>query len=126
MNTQNFLYENSDKMPECVYLELMNKLKTDFEEKEKSPTILVLKKSLPSMILKSKAELLHDIIRHTVTWQNREDVLLKIVKMCYWELREFCKKHKLPRMRENPQWKEQSETVKKLREMNRQPRVFEL
>ena len=34
METQNFLYDNSSKIPEGLYIELMNKLKIDFENKE--------------------------------------------------------------------------------------------
>jgi hypothetical protein len=31
MNTQTYLFENSDKIPESVYIDLMNSLKKDFD-----------------------------------------------------------------------------------------------
>jgi len=33
-STQEYLFENKDKMPEEVYIQLMNNLKKDFEKKE--------------------------------------------------------------------------------------------
>jgi len=33
-STQEYLFENKDKMPEDVYIQLMNNLKKDFEKKE--------------------------------------------------------------------------------------------
>ena len=35
MNTQNLLFENSEHIPEYLYIRLMNTIKLDFHEKEK-------------------------------------------------------------------------------------------
>ena len=44
MNTQSFLFENSSKIPEGIYIELMNKLKLDFEKNE--TTVMIENRSL--------------------------------------------------------------------------------
>ena len=117
MNTQTLLYENSDKMPEGLYLELMNKLKIDFDKAPEPTKVVIITKSLPKKVLMTKTELVQNIIRESIKWPNREDVLNKIVKMCYWELRQFCKMYKLTTMKPNPQWKQQQECVAKLRSL---------
>ena len=38
MNTQSYIFENKEKFSDGVYLELMNKLKLDFDAMPKTPT----------------------------------------------------------------------------------------
>lgn len=116
METQNFLYENSSKMPEGLYIELMNKLKIDFETKEPETKIkiIVINKKLPKMILCSKEKLLKDIIKYTINFENREEILLNIIGKPYQTIRNICNIYEIPLMCLNPRWVAQEEVFQSL------------
>ena len=50
METQNYLFSNSKEIPEGLYIELMNKLKIDFESTKKEKSVLIINKSISKVI----------------------------------------------------------------------------
>ena len=113
MNTQSLLFERSAEIPEGLYLELMNKLKIDFKEPLVSTKIIVVTKSLPRTVSMSKQELIQQIIKESIDWEDRENILLLITKKRtgYDEIKELCSTRKLPTMKENPRWAAQQEIL---------------
>ena len=112
MNTQNYLFENSDKVPEQLYVELMNKLKMDFD----SPLVVVIDKLVPSTVVCKKTELVQRIMQKSKTWNDREDVLQKIVTMSHRELKKLCDARSIGTMKPNPKYTRQYQTILKLKE----------
>ena len=112
MNTQSHLFENSDKIPEQLYVELMNKLKMDFE----APRVVVIDKLVPSTVVCKKTELVQRIMQKSKTWHDREDVLQKIVTMSHNELKKFCDARAIGTMKPNPKYTTQYQTILKLKE----------
>ena len=119
METQSVLHARSDEIPEGLYLELMNKLKIDFTN-EKKHTIIVINKNIAKTVLMSKSELHQQIIKSSVSWEDREEVLLKLPGMSYWRMKDFATERKLLFMKVNKRWKEQERII----EANRLTREF--
>ena len=112
MNTQSLLFERSGEIPEGLYVDLMNKLKIDFvnsEQERPKTVVIILSKSLPRRVLMSKQELVQQIIKASVDWEDREEILCFITKkrIMYSELQELCSARTLPIMKVNPRWAEQ-------------------
>ena len=107
METQHVLFENSNQIPEGLYIELMNKLKIDFDKSKTEKSVLIINKSVAKHVLYSKKELIEKIITCSVAWEDREDALIKINRMSYWELKEYCISRSLGIMKVNPRWIEQ-------------------
>ena len=112
MNTQNLLHERSADIPEGLYIDLMNKLKIDFEtkeEKSEKQTLIVVRPSLPSRIQLTKEAMIKNIIIASINWENREEILLKITKKRLFidDLKKICDEKGLPTMGVNPRWVEQ-------------------
>jgi hypothetical protein len=103
MNTQSHLFENSDKIPEQLYVELMNTLKKDFENTQQ-PRVIIINRTLPSHIACSKLELVRRIMEKSVDWEDREEVLVEIVGMDYRTLKLFCDYKKIGTMKPNPRF----------------------
>ena len=110
METQGLLFSRSSDLPEGLYLELMNKLKIDFENKK--TCVVVVNKSIAKTVLSSKKELVESVITRSLNWEDRENVLIKINRMCYWELKDFCISRQVPIMKINPRWVKQQEIIK--------------
>ena len=98
------MYSNSDKIPEGLYLQLMNSLKIDFDKPPTQTRIIVLNRSIPRIISMNKYDLLQQVIVNSKTWTDREEVLMKINRMTYHELKEFSVSRNLPVSKENPRW----------------------
>ena len=111
METQNLLYQSSGEIPEGLYINLMNKLKIDFDANKTKVNIIVINRSIPKTVLASKLELLEYIIKISVHWPDREDVLLKINRMSYYKLKEFCISRRIPIMKVNPRWSNQEAII---------------
>jgi hypothetical protein len=117
MNTQSILHENSEKIPEGLYLQLMNTLKLDFDENQNKNTtevtkLVVVDKRIPRYTHMSKRELLQNIVEKSKDWPDRETVLVGILKMSWWELKKFCiSRGNLPIMKENPRWTRQNDIL---------------
>jgi len=113
MNTQTLLFERSSEMPEGLYIDLMNKLKMDFIEKngDKKTTIVVINKSLPKHIQMTRQEMIQQIIRESVEWEDREAVLLQVTqkRLRINDLKNLCITRKLHTMKLNPKWVKQEE-----------------
>ena len=118
MNTLSILSENSEKMQEGLYLELMNGLKLDFDKKKEETklNILVIDRNFPRFILMKKKDILEHLIKSSIDFEDREEILLKIIKMSYHDLVKFCKLRNINYMTINPRWKKQSDNVKHLKE----------
>jgi len=124
METQNLLHERSSEIPEGLYIDLMNKLKTDFDQIKNKVTIIVINRSIAKTVLASKKELVEAIIKTSVNWPERENVLININRMSYYQLKEFCISRSTPIMKLNPRWSEQDSIIQKhdlTREMFRGP-----
>jgi len=120
MNTQNLLHERSADIPEGLYIELMNRLKIDFEsnqEKSKEMKVIIINRLLPSRISMTKYELLQQIIKNSVDWDDREEILASLPRIAYFKLKELSIVRGLPVMKENPRWLAQSETLARNREL---------
>ena len=124
MNTQNLLHERSSEIPEGLYIELMNKLKIDFDQKQLSEGIktkvVVLNRSIPSSIVRSKQELIIEIVQKSVDWVDREEVLLKISnkRIMFSEIQSIAKRHSIDTKKQNPRWRQQSNLYNSLRNVN--------
>jgi hypothetical protein len=96
MNTQNLLHDRSSEIPEGLYLELMNKLKIDFDQKQQSEgnktKVVILNRSIPCTIARSKQELIVDIVKKSVDWVDREEILLKVSnkRVMFCEVKDWC------------------------------------
>jgi hypothetical protein len=112
METQRILFENSKDIPEGLYIELMNKLKIDFDKAKTEKSVLVINKSVAKHILYSKKELIEKVITCSVDWEDREDALIKINRMSYWKLKEYCISRGLGIMKVNPRWIEQERLIR--------------
>ena len=111
METQGLLFSRSSDLPEGLYLELMNKLKLDFENKK--TCVVVVNKSIAKTVLSSKKELVETVITRSLNWEDRENVLIKINRMSYWELKDFCITRQVPIMKINPRWVKQQEIIQR-------------
>jgi len=89
----------------------MNKLKIDFENKK--TCVVVLNKSIAKTVLSSKKELVESVITRSLNWEDRENVLIKINRMSYWELKDFCISRQVPIMKTNPRWVKQQEIIQR-------------
>ena len=117
METQNFLYDNSSKIPEGLYIELMNKLKIDFENKEseKKTKVIVINRKLPKWIACTKQKLIQDIIKHVVNFENREEILLKLTSNIWMpDIKKMCKEYEIPTTCINPRWQRQEDLLQRL------------
>jgi hypothetical protein len=108
--TQSILFENSEKVPEGLYIDLMNSLKKDFETATKKPgrLIVIINRTIPSRILMTKKELLQSIVNGSRAWPDREAILLKIVTWSYGQLRALCRERNINDMKTNPKWHERT------------------
>ena len=113
METQRILFENSKQIPEGLYIELMNKLKIDFDNVKTEKSILVINKSVAKHVLSSKRELIEKVITCSIAWEDREDALIRINRMSYWELKEYCVSRGLGIMKVNPRWAEQERLIQR-------------
>jgi hypothetical protein len=111
METQNLLHERSADIPEGLYLELMNKLKKDFDNNKKTVNFIIINKSIAKLVACTKIELRENIIKASIHWEDREEVLIKIIKMCYHELRKFCKLRDVQTLKINPRWQSQETLI---------------
>ena len=107
METQHLLFSRSGDIPEGLYLELMNKLKIDFDTTKTKTQVIVINKSIAKTVAASKKELVESVITRSVNWEDREEVLIKINRMSYWELKDFCITRQVPTMKINPRWAQQ-------------------
>ena len=115
MNTQSFLFENSAELPEGLYLQLMNKLKLDFENPPVELKIICIDNNVPSTVVIRKKELKENIIKASIDWPDREEILLKLITMSVVDLKALCFKAKLPTMKANPRYIKQTQIVADLR-----------
>ena len=121
METQNCLYSNSKEIPEGLYIELMNKLKIDFEQKQQSEgnktKVVVLNRSIPCSIARSKQELIVEIVQKSVDWTDREEILLKVSnkRIMFGEVKNIALRHNINIVKQNPRWRQQSDLYNSLR-----------
>jgi hypothetical protein len=87
MNTQSYLFDVKESIPEGIYLELMNKLKIDFDNPPPKKV-----KPVPY----KKSELLIIIGQKSITWTNRDIVLSQIAKLNMTQLKSWCKRNNIP------------------------------
>ena len=122
MNTQHLLFERSSEMPEGLYIELMDKLKIDFKDSEKKTTIITVTRGLPKHIQMTKHELIQQVIKESVGWEDRENILLYVTgkRLLVSELKVLCTTRKLPIMKLNPKWVIQEEMF------NQHPEIREM
>jgi len=110
METQNLLHQRSDEMPEGLYIDLMNKLKIDFDQNkaENKTQIIVIHRSIAKNIACTKIELQQKIITASINWLDREEILLNLPTRgrgtCYSGLKELCQRRGLSTMKINPRW----------------------
>ena len=123
MNTQSFLFENSSQIPEGIYIELMNRLKLDFEKKESEPelSVVVIDRNIPETIAVCKNQLIDSLIKKSETFENRTDMpnrtqfIQDLMRADYKSIKLLCKTHRIPLRKQNPDWKRQSDAVVILR-----------
>jgi len=113
METQRILFENSKQIPEGLYVELMNKLKIDFDNVKTEKSVLVINKSIAKQVLSSKRELIEKVITCSINWEDREDALIRINRMSYWDLKAYCISRGLAIMKVNPRWAEQERLIQR-------------
>jgi len=109
METQNLLFRNSYQIPEGLYVALMNKLKIDFDESKivKQTNVIIVNQPLPKKIVLNKADMIEQIIKASINWPDREELLLKIYKMSFKSLKKLCIDNSLPIMKSNPYFEQQ-------------------
>ena len=106
------LFERSAEMPEGLYIDLMNQLKLDFDKNKEEVLVIVIPTCIPKHIVIRKMEMVQNIIRDSVNWADREEILLKITGRClYSEVKDICLVKGLPTMKINPRWRQLSYTL---------------
>jgi hypothetical protein len=116
--TQSFLFEHSEELPEGLYIQLMNKLKIDFDKKETEEpklTIVVIDRNIPAYIAIKKKDLIDSLIKKSETFENRTHFIQDLMRKDYTTIKALCKVHQIDTQKENPKWKRQSEAVRVLR-----------
>lgn len=113
METQSLLFARSDEMPEGLYLELMNKLKIDFENKPViKKEVLIINASLPRYIQIKKVDLIQLIVKESIDWDDREEILLKLTsKISMYDVKSICYNKQIPVTHLNPRWVKQQELI---------------
>ena len=111
METQNLLHSRSAEIPEGLYLELMNKLKLDFDNPTVKTKYVVVDRRIPRTVAMNKSELIDSLIINSKNLINREEHLLKIHKMHYYALKSLCIENRIPTMKRNPRWTTQQELL---------------
>jgi hypothetical protein len=116
-------------MPEGLYIELMNKLKIDFKDGEKKTTVITVTRGLPKHIQMTKNEMIQQVIKASVEWEDRENILIYITqkRLFIGDLKQLCTTRKLPIMKLNPKWLKQEEMFDEhpeVREMLKAARRF--
>ena len=101
METQKYLFEHSAELPEGLYLELMNKLKIDYDNPV-TKTVYVYQ--VARYIPKNKSDLLQMIIDKTINFPDREAILKRIVKMKVIQLIRYCQQNLWDVSKLNPKW----------------------
>jgi hypothetical protein len=109
METQTLLFNRSAELPEQLYVELMNKLKIDFDNSAKKTNVLVINRCVPRTIMIKKCELIQTIVRASVNWENREDILQEVThsRITMTRVVEICDQHNIPVRKQNPRWEQQ-------------------
>ena len=87
VETQKYLFEHSAELQEGLYLELMNKLKIDFEN---GPTKIVYVYPIKRFVPMNKSDMLQMIIDETIGYPDRENILKRIIIMTVSQLTRFC------------------------------------
>jgi len=115
--TQSFLFEHSAELPEGLYIELMNKLKIDFDKKEteQQVSVVVIDRNIPVNIANKKKDLIDLLIKKSETFENRTQFIQDLMRKSYYEIKALCNVHNIDTFKENPKWKRQSEAVTRLR-----------
>ena len=116
--TQSFLFEHSAEIPEGLYIELMNKLKIDFDKKETEQpklSVIVIDYHIPQCIAIKKKDLIDSLIKKSETFENRTEFIQELMRKDYYSIKALCKVHKIDTQKENPKWKRQSDAVTILR-----------
>jgi hypothetical protein len=116
--TQSFLFEHSAELPEGLYIELMNKLKIDFDKKEiEQPklSVIVIDRNIPSYIAIKKKVLIDLLITKSETFEHRTQFIQELMRKDYRAIKLLCKIHNIDTQKENPNWKRQSAAVTKLK-----------
>jgi len=98
MNTQTYLFDNKESIPNGLYVDLMNKLKLDFETAPK--------KKVPHYLPMNKTDILLAIGQHSINWANRDVVLAQVAKKDLRHLKSFCKSNGIDTKKVNPEWTE--------------------
>ena len=114
MNTQTLLFERSADIPEGLYIELMNRLKLDFEKKKETVkhVAIIINKGIPKFIQMAKKDMIQSIVKASVNSKNREEILLKLVsRVSMDEVKNICMDHQLSTMVINPRWTRQQELI---------------
>ena len=91
MNTQSYLFEIKESLPDGIYLELMNKLKLDFDNPPQHKV---------KMVPYKKNELLMLIGQKSVNWSNRDLILAQVAKYNMVNLKNWCNTNGVPIERE--------------------------
>ena len=113
MNTQTLLFERSSDMPEGLYIELMNKLKLDFEKKEETTEVksvaVVINRSIAKYVQMKKSVMIQSIVKASIDSPDREELLLKLTteRLLLSDVKDLCFKYKLSTMCINPRWTRQ-------------------
>jgi hypothetical protein len=116
--TQSFLFEHSAELPEGLYIQLMNKLKIDFDKKETEEpklSVVVIDRNIPEYIAIKKKVLIDSLIKKSETFENRTQFIQELMRKDYYSIKALCKVHNIDTQKENPNWKRQSEAVRSLR-----------
>ena len=116
MDTASLLFNRSKEIPEGLYLELMNKLKIDFDKNLSANNvkikIIVINKNIPKYIQCTKQKLIHDIIKRSIDFDNREEILLKITgRISFPEIKVICRFYFIPTVCINPRWQRQQDLL---------------
>ena len=76
-NVQSYMFENSEKFTNEVYIELMAKLQIDYNNRNKQEVVII-NRSVSSQIVMKKKDMIKYLITESITWQD------KTIKINYW------------------------------------------
>jgi hypothetical protein len=70
-NVQSYIFENSEKFTNEVYVELMDKLQIDYNNRNKKEVIII-NRSVSSQIVMKKKDMIKYLITESIAWNDKK------------------------------------------------------
>jgi len=101
VETQKYLFDHSAELPEGLYIELMNKLKIDFDN---GPTKIVYAYPIKRYIKMNKADILHMILDKITDYPDKDEIIKHIMVANVAALTRYCNVKHWGTTKKNPKF----------------------